>query len=341
MKKLFYKSTLLFVSIFFCYSSIALGQENNYAPDSNNLYSKSLHYTFRGLEYIYSKEQGGLERLTGKTATEIGCVKAKCHATSCDACHKKVVDGKYLLSKDEARTPKVCYPCHGEMDKDTIDVHFAKGMKCMDCHTAREMHGDGIAHNTYNEPGFFDAKCENCHSSINQSASHTVHNGKLDCKACHTAEYYTCLNCHIESRIKEKKPTCITLQNMYFLVNHDGKVKLANMLSYVYQGKTMITFAPAFSHSIKKDGRKCAECHNSQITKDIQNSKFTLAKWEDGKLKGIEGVIPVFDVLKWNIVFLDKQDSLWIPIINPPEPLLKYSGYCTPLTKEQFSKLNK
>jgi hypothetical protein len=26
----------------------------------------------------------------------------------------------------------------------TADVHFASGMECMDCHTPREMHGDGI-----------------------------------------------------------------------------------------------------------------------------------------------------------------------------------------------------
>ncbi|MCX6164212.1 MAG: hypothetical protein NTU73_05020, partial [Ignavibacteriae bacterium] len=196
----------------------------------------------------------------------------------------------------------------------------------MDCHTARELHGDGIAHNTYNEPGFFDAKCTNCHASAKQSMSHTIHKGKLDCLACHMTGSTTCLNCHIDSRLKGIKGSSIQMKNMYFLVNHDGKVKLANLLSYVYQGKTMITFAPAFSHSVIKEGRKCAECHNSQIVKEINEGKFTFARWENNSMKGVEGVIPVIDVLKWNIDFLDRVDSTWIPLENQPELLLNYSG---------------
>lgn len=341
MKKLFYKSTFLFAFIFFCFFCTLLSQEKNYPPDSNNMFSKSLHFTNKGIEYVYSKEHGGLERLTGKSATELGCMKAKCHITSCDVCHKKEVDGKFLYSKEPVRDMKVCAPCHSVPEKDDPDVHFKKGMVCMDCHTAREMHGDGKAYNTFNEPGFFDAKCENCHASAMQTISHTVHKGKLDCAVCHTSDYYTCLNCHIDARLKEKKDNQIVLKNMYFLVNHDNKVKLANMLSYVYQNKTMITFAPAFSHAIKKDGRKCAECHDTHITKDINDGKFTLASWENGKMKTAEGVIPVIDVLKWNLVFLDKIDTIWVPLENPPEPLLNFSGYCTPLTQSQVGKLNK
>ena len=31
-------------------------------PPDDNFYSRSLHFTNRGIEFIYSKEQGGLER---------------------------------------------------------------------------------------------------------------------------------------------------------------------------------------------------------------------------------------------------------------------------------------
>ena len=319
---------------------VAISQEQKPLPQEN-FYQKSLHYTNKGIEYLYSKEQGGIERITGITASELGCLKSKCHVQSCDACHLKEVDGKPTYSAEAARAPEICHACHGELEKDNPDVHFTKGMKCMDCHTQREMHGDGVAHNTYMEPGFFEVRCEKCHSSISPSLSHTVHQGKLDCTPCHTLEYWTCMNCHLGVRLKENKEVQIPLKNMFFLINHDGKITLANMLSYVYQNKTMITFAPTFSHSIKKEGRKCQECHDSKIIRDIRKNKFRLVRWEKNTMKNVEGVIPVLDGMEWNLVYLDRKDTTWVPLKNPQKPLLNYSGYCSPLTKEQFEKLVK
>lgn len=306
---------------------------------TDNYYAKSLHYTNKGIEYVYSKENGGLERITGMSADELGCLKAKCHATSCDLCHRKEVDGKPAYSTDPSIALEACHKCHGELEKDNPDVHFAKGMKCMDCHTSREIHGDGIEHKTYMEPGFFDVKCENCHSKINQSLSHTVHGGKLECAVCHTAKTVTCFNCHIGTRIKEKKDVQIPVENMFFLINHDGKIKLGNLLTYVYQNKTMITIAPAFSHTITKKSKSCEECHATKIVRDIGKNKLIMTSWENGKIKNVEGVIPVLDGMKWDLVFLDRNDTIWTPLSNPEPPILNYSGYCTPITKEQYKKL--
>jgi len=337
------KSVLLspVLAISFLLASInchVFGQEPKPLPEEN-FYTKSLHYTNKGIEYWYSKEQGGLERLTGVRADQLGCLKSKCHVRSCDVCHAKVADAKFAYSVEAARSPQVCHECHGELEKDNPDVHFAKGMKCMDCHSARELHGDGVSHNTYMEPGVLDARCEKCHPTIGQSASHTVHKGKLDCNVCHSLGYQTCLNCHIESRTKEKKGGQIPLKNMVFLVNHDGKVALGNMLSYVYHNKTMITFAPVFSHSTGKEGRKCGECHDSKIVRDMNKNKFKLVKWENGGMKNVEGVIPVLDGFKWDLVYLDRIDTTWVPLEKPEEPLLNYSGYSSPITREQFDKL--
>jgi hypothetical protein len=318
--------------------TIAICQDQKPLP-IDNFYSKSLHYTNNGIAYVYSKENGGLERLTGMSGEELGCLKAKCHATSCDACHAKQVDGKPAYSLDSEIALKACHQCHGELEKDNPDVHFAKGMKCMDCHTSREIHGDGVEHNSYNEPGFFDTKCENCHSNISQNASHTAHSGKLDCAVCHTAQSVTCLNCHIEARLAAKKDVQIPVENMYFLVNHNGKVKLANVLTYVYKNKTMITIAPTFGHTITKKAKKCEECHATKIVQDIKKNKFKMARWEKGKLKNTEGVIPVLDGMKWDLVFLDRIDTSWVPLENPVEPLMNYSGYCMPITQVQFGKL--
>jgi hypothetical protein len=332
MKKL--SSSILIFLFFISFSAFSQVADTNLS-----FYTKSIHFTNRGIEYVYSKESGGLERLTGISGKELGCFQSKCHATNCDQCHLKTVNGKSYFSKDAARDPKVCVPCHGEPEKDNPDVHYKKGMQCMDCHTAREIHGDGTEYKSYNEPGFFDVKCTNCHSNISNSSSHSIHKDKLDCAVCHTAETITCLNCHVDSRLDKKKAKTPQLKNLYFLVNHDGKIKLANMLSYVYQNKTMLTFAPNFSHTIKKDGLKCAECHGSKIAKEIANNTFKLVRWENNELKGAEGVVPVLENFKWNLVFMNWVDSSWVPISNPPEPIVQYSGYCTPLTKEQFAKL--
>ena len=315
----------------------AMAQEEKPLP-TENFYTKSLHYTNKGIEFLYSKEQGGLERLTGLSANVLGCSKSKCHATSCDACHAKEMNGKVTYSLDKTVALHACHQCHGEMDKDTVDVHFSKGMKCLDCHSLREIHGDGVSYNTYMQPGFYDTRCEKCHPKIGRSRSHILHEGKVDCVVCHTAETVICLNCHID---EDLKTTQIVLTKMLFLINHEGKVTAGNMLSYVYQNRTMITFAPVYYHSIKKQGRQCKECHDSKIVRDIKDRAFKPVRWEKGAMKNVEGVIPVVDGMMWNLVYLARKDTAWIPLTDPAEPLLNYSGYCTPLTHEQFGKLSK
>lgn len=334
MKKLFTSALLIFLFG----TNLIFSQS---ADSNESFYTKSLHFTNRGIEYVYSKESGGLERLTGISGKELGCFRSSCHATNCDRCHLATVNGKPAFTKDAAHNPKVCEPCHGESDKNSPDVHMKKGLICMDCHTSREIHGDGTEYTSYNEPGFFDVKCTNCHTNIGNSSSHSIHKDKLDCAVCHTVETITCLNCHVDSRLAKIKAKTPKLKNLYFLVNHDGKIKLANMLSYVYQNKTMLTFAPNFSHTITREGKKCADCHGSQIVKEMANNNFSLVKFENGKLTGAEGVVPVLEGYNWNLVFMNwnSTDSIWLPIENPPEPLLNYSGYCTPITKEQFKKL--
>ena len=46
-------------------------------------------------------------------------------------------------------------------EQETADVHFQKGMECMDCHTWREVMGDGVAHNHQEEQ--VEISCEDCH----------------------------------------------------------------------------------------------------------------------------------------------------------------------------------
>jgi hypothetical protein len=306
-----------------------------------NFYQKSLHYTNKGLSFVYSKEHGGLERLTGLSAEEMECLKAKCHATACDACHGKDSAGMKFYSSDTATLYNACKKCHGDLAKDNPDIHFAKGMKCMDCHTSREIHGDGKEHNSYLEPGFFDVSCKKCHITVTPSESHKTHGDKLDCTACHSNETTTCLNCHIGNRLNGIKEAQIPLEGMAFLVNHGGKVTRANMLSYVYKDKTMITFAKSFGHSVKREGARCRECHGSGIVKEMKAGSFRLVTWEQDTLRNRKGIVPVLEGYDWNLVYLNREKDKWIPILNPPEPLLNYSGYCSPITPLQLEKLLK
>ncbi len=322
-------------------------QENEARPD-RNFYEKSLHYTNKGLEHWYSKEQGGLERLTGIAFSELDC--QRCHVRSCDTCHKKEANGKLAYSLEPAQSQEVCQNCHGIQTLEdvkkyekgyTLDIHFKSGMNCMDCHSAREVHGDGKAYNSLQDPGALDTKCKNCHDSLSTIASHVVHEGKLDCNSCHVREVSSCYNCHFDTRVEENKSVSLPLKNILFLVNHEGKVTLANFHTFVYQNKGMIVFAPSFSHFVMKEGRKCEECHDTQIVKDIKMDKFKPVVFEEGQLKNVNGIIPVLENLKWDLVFLNYKEGKWIPIEHSIEPLINYSGYCSPLTKEQFNKLEK
>jgi len=323
--------------VFFIYIKMISAQEKSAAP-LENFYNQSLHYTNRGIEFLCAREQGGLESLAGLSANDLGCMQAKCHVKTCDECHEQLIDGKSSYSLEPARAQEVCSKCH-PVAADDPDVHFQAGMKCMDCHTTREIHGDGMAHNTYMESGFFDTSCEKCHTALSQITSHTVHQNKVSCEACHTREFITCINCHVDTRIKENKDVQIELKDLIFLINHNGQVTTANFMTHVYQKKTMITIAPYFSHSIKKAGRNCPECHSTSIVNDIRKNRFTPFKWENDQVRQITGVIPVLEGMKWDLIYLDYQQGQWSLISTPSEPLLNYSGYCTPLSGQQFEKL--
>jgi len=324
-----------------------IGQEQK-APVTN-FYETSLHYTNRGLEYWYAKEQGGLERITGIPFSDLPC--ARCHVRSCDTCHKKEVEGKAAYSLEPVRSQDVCQNCHNieslaeykkNPDNPMADVHFRKDMNCMDCHTAREVHGDGTAYNSVQDPGALDARCENCHRPENlRCPGLEAHKGKLDCNACHVRDLPSCYNCHFDTRVKEGKSLSIPVKNLLFLVNHDGKVTLGNLHTFVFQNKTMITFAPAFPHLVMREGRNCGECHASQVIKDLKQGRLKVVRWENGEIKNFQGIVPVLSGQDWGFVFLNYEAGRWIPIENPAEPLVNFAGYCSPLTEEQLVRLEK
>ncbi|MBE0568423.1 MAG: hypothetical protein IH577_01950 [Deltaproteobacteria bacterium] len=335
---------LLLCGGIFCAPHPTSGQQ---IQEENCFYLSSLHYTARGMSYWYDKANGGLETLTGVPYGEAGC--SKCHVSSCDACHKTEVGGKPAYSTKAAKDQKTCLKCHAreglmvlKIDKEanTPDVHFAKGMTCMDCHTSREVHGDGAEWKSMKEPGAMDAKCESCHDSPPKSVSHTVHGDKLDCKSCHVRHVVSCNSCHFETMVKEKKRVSRPVHGWKFLMNYNGKVTAANMQTFVAPGnKTFLMFAPQFSHSVKKDGTRCEECHGTAIVGEILKERITISWLEDGKERNLKGVIPVVDGVRYHLVYQNYDKGTWTVIANPPAPKVQYVGYGTPLSKEQVRKL--
>lgn len=335
---------LLLVAFALCSPCPASAQQ---ITKENCFYLTSLHYTARGMSYWYDKAQGGLETLTGVPYAQAGCTN--CHVSSCDACHRKEVQGKPVYDTKMAKEQGTCLKCHGreslmitKIDKEsnTPDVHFAKGMSCTDCHTAREIHGDGVERESMKAPGAMDAKCENCHPAVSKSLSHTAHGNRLHCNACHVRHVVSCNNCHWDTMIKEKKRVSRPLYGWKFLMNYNGQVTSANMQTFIApQDRVLMMFAPMFSHSVKKDGSRCEECHASGIVKDIQKGRIVINRLEGGKETNLKGIIPVVDGVRYDLVYHNFADNAWTPIANPVVEKVQYVGYGTPLTKEQIRRM--
>jgi hypothetical protein len=300
------------------------------------------------MAYWYAKEKGGLETLTGipYASPKLDC--ANCHIKSCDQCHKTVEGEKSFYTAKAARNQDICLTCHKrektimQIDKDAsqIDVHVNKEMQCVNCHTQRDLHGDGRVYDSMKQTGALDIKCEKCHASVKKSTSHSVHRDKLDCKACHVRHVVSCQNCHFETIVNEQKRVDIKVSGWLFLMNFEGKVTSANTQTFVAPGnKTFMLFAPQNSHSIMRDGRRCGDCHATDIVRQVQSGKVTLTWLENNQVKNLKGVIPVVDGVSYDCVYQNYQNGKWIPIDNPPSPMLQYSGYGTPLSGDQLRRL--
>jgi hypothetical protein len=315
------------------------GQQNS----DKQFYDASLHSSSRGFMHVYAKENGGLERITGIPFTQLHC--NGCHVRSCDTCHAEGDSKKMKYSVAVARSEAACNKCHNMKSRKVAlenpsspnsDVHFAQGFKCMQCHTVREVHGDGVEYASPRAPGAMDARCENCHELC---ASGKIHGGKVDCNACHARDVNSCYNCHFDTRIKEKKSVSLPLKDTLFLINSNGKVTTAALHTFIYQNRTLITFAPAFSHSVTRKARQCGECHGAAIPVQMQAGTLKLITWDGKELKTPGGVVPVVAGYNWNFPFLNYENGHWVAASNAVAPFVNYSRFSSPMSAEQLEKM--
>jgi hypothetical protein len=171
-------------------------------------YGTSMHYATAGLKNDVRPRF---------SPTEAKRFDGKVFEVSCGDCHVKsprvggvgigLIDGHKFTKKNEGKT---CAFCHGgrvypEFTGDyggNPDVHYEKGMMCMDCHKKAEMHGDGVAYATKQEVKDRPS-CVKCHDKLGQEKllttkiAHTTHRDKVTCQGCHSAgEYRQCYSRH-------------------------------------------------------------------------------------------------------------------------------------------------
>jgi hypothetical protein len=334
--------TIATLSVCLC---ILSGLQAQNRSQEDTVFYRSLHYTAKGMSYWYDKSNGGLESVTSIPYSQLSC--QGCHVSSCDRCHLGETDGVPGYSTKTARQQELCLGCHAreasifKIDRaaNQVDVHVRSGMTCMDCHTAREIHGDGVEYGSMKQPIAMDTRCEKCHTP-SASLSHTTHKGKLDCKACHDRQVVSCTNCHFETLMNEGKRVAMPVSGWVFLMNLNGKVTSANMQSFVVEGKkTFLMFAPQHSHSVMAKGRECKECHATKAAREVQRGKVKLTWMQDGQLKNMKGVIPVADKVDWEMVYYEREAGKWVPMNNPAKPKLHYAGFGIPLTRAQMDSL--
>ena len=344
MKKFLAISLVVFILGIIATSRLTTAEEKK---KEEPFYNSSLHYTGGGMAYWYDKANGGLETITGIPYQDLDC--KNCHVRSCDACHKTTIDNKPVYSNMVARKQDTCLRCHKRVstvfkiddDNNQQNVHTIKGMGCMDCHTAREVHGDGVEYKSMRQAGAMDAQCVKCHGTIKPIISHKVHRDKLDCNACHVRHVVSCTNCHVETLIKEGKRVSIPVSGWVFLINYNGKVTSGNMQTFVAPvDKTFLIFAPHNSHSIMKEGRKCDDCHGTEIVRKVREGKLSLTWLENGNVRNAKGVIPVVNGVTYEAVYQNYKEGKWIPIEHPPAPKMQYAAFGEPLSAEQLKKLS-
>lgn len=337
-------------------------------------FNTSLHKTREGKNDAYKAANGGMELITNIPMSELAC--QKCHSTtetypngdpinsatyapSCNDCHNFA-----LGSTVQEQT---CKNCHNRQVYEIAaypdslangDVHRKAGKTCMFCHSKQELHGDdGIAYASLKQNGAVKVKCEDCHTNLPANTSHTIHNAKVDCAACHAVSVLTCAGCHFETVVAIGKNRAINqIKNYRLLVKKDNKVRLGGFMTHSYQGKTNVIVSSYHSHVITKNATTCTDCHVNlggtvpAIVEYNNTGRMTMTTWNPTtkKIVGPTGVVPLTS--DWKTAFkldyvtytgdstiLPSDPNLWVYLKSETDNAHLF--YCEPLDDSTLTKL--
>lgn len=349
-------------------------------PGPADTFPTSLHFLRSGKATFYEAEDGFMS-LTNIPIAELAC--NKCHGALADG--STVSNDEYTPSCRDCHadpddpganpvTDAICLTCHGRQGAEQnlfSDVHRTAGMGCVDCHSQREMHGDGTVYSSLLAEGASDTACQNCHvdggsaTPPGDNTFHLLHGEALDCSACHVKSVSSCYNCHFETEIElEAKRFFAQAPRTGFkmLVNYEGKVQTATFQALSYDGQTFLAMAPFFGHSITKEDIACGDCHrqngagNANVQEYMDTGQIVVTSWDAtaegaARLVGPNGVIPVPEDWQTSLIFAfldytgDPTDAingannlpLWDFLKNGADG--SHMPFGTPLTDEQMDAL--
>ncbi|MDJ0631368.1 MAG: hypothetical protein QNJ44_24160 [Rhodobacter sp.] len=257
-------------------------------------FETSLHNTLGGMAHALTLRSGADNFAALDHAWENDC--ASCHA-DCGDCHlslPEAVGGGLIRGHDVmARAPMEdsCALCHGSraggeylghFDGIEPDIHFEKGMHCLDCHK-NDLHGDGTHYDTRWQVAN-RAQCTDCHKLDLQAAIpiHDIDHADLACQVCHAQPYQNCFDCHTgeeDGRYFRRAGAKELLLKLGKNTDPDypyDVVALRNnpvaRESFAYLGEGLLpdfdahpTWKTAAPHNIRritKQNAKCENCHS-------------------------------------------------------------------------------
>ncbi len=177
-------------------------------------FENSIHYNLHGMSNGLMDFAGGSQMPDSPAHAEVfdkNCFS--CHAT-CGDCHvsrPNTFTGGLINQHEFFKTPpmdQTCFGCHGARVAGEYmgevgfsgDLHFEKGMHCIDCHGLDNFHGgeeDTIRMWDENLPS-----CADCHENQlpgnSEIPAHNAHGDKLSCQVCHSQANNNCFECHVE-----------------------------------------------------------------------------------------------------------------------------------------------
>lgn len=246
-------------------------------------FNKSLHHTNLGMTKSFEEATGkafGIEMPAGCMKCHIGEKKA----TSCTTCHKDY--GSHPEGHGKKVAMDTCVKCHKKRSGANYtghlallkkkgphaDVHYERGLECMDCHTTSEIHGDGKEYKSQFQA--VKVKCEDCHINpakvikgnwvtqyVPDKIAHELHAKKLACTACHQGWYQSCKNCHFDTK---KTESAFPTKNVLLAKGGKGKIKPFYCQTVVLDGKTSTSCGEYTPHTITDKPRSCVSCHRNK-----------------------------------------------------------------------------
>lgn len=181
-----------------CHSSIA------------NSHQQSVHYTQAGYHSQFAKRGGDTSNVQYRAMFERRC--AGCH-TTCGECHismPRSVKSGFVSGHTFNRTPNQdlnCIACHGarvgadfkgEVPGGSADVHYRRGMTCVNCHDQYEMHSSKSNLSTPHRYNVSPrASCNECHNLAGSTnPQHGIQHAQVQCNVCHSVKIKSCYSCH-------------------------------------------------------------------------------------------------------------------------------------------------